>query len=183
MAGRRLQSWRVGMAYQFFDHTGDIGVSLRDGRVDELFASAAVAFTDSITPLDGSRAATARGGGARRRPKLDLLLVDFLSELLYRFDTRGWLTREARSRRARATTAAGRCRGRCVGERLDDGAASGQDPDQGRDLSRTARRRSATASGRRTSCSTFRAGRLRVRVGSGQRHGSGAAIRASVGRS
>ncbi len=26
---------------------------------------------------------------------MDLLLVDFLSELLYRFDTRGWLTRDA----------------------------------------------------------------------------------------
>ena len=28
-------------------------------------------------------------------PELDLLLVDFLSELLYRFDTRGWLSRYA----------------------------------------------------------------------------------------
>jgi SHS2 domain-containing protein len=28
-------------------------------------------------------------------PELDLVLVDFLTELLYRFDTRGWLTRHA----------------------------------------------------------------------------------------
>ena len=28
-------------------------------------------------------------------PELDLLLVDFLSELLYRFDTRGWISRYA----------------------------------------------------------------------------------------
>jgi SHS2 domain-containing protein len=82
------------MAYQFFDHTGDIGVSLTGRTIDELFGSAATAFTDSITPI---------GGVEPRRPEeldvaapeLDLLLVDFLSELLYRFDTRGWLTRDA----------------------------------------------------------------------------------------
>jgi SHS2 domain-containing protein len=28
-------------------------------------------------------------------PELDLVLVDFLTELLYRYDTRGWLTRHA----------------------------------------------------------------------------------------
>ena len=82
------------MPYQFFDHTGDIGVALTGRTVDELFASAAAAFTDTLTPL---------GDVEPRRPEelevaapeLDLLLVDFLSELLYRFDTRGWLTREA----------------------------------------------------------------------------------------
>jgi SHS2 domain-containing protein len=82
------------MPYTFFDHTGDIGVSLTGRTVDELFVAAAAAFSDAITPLDGIE--------PRRpeelmvaAPELDLLLVDFLSELLYRFDTRAWLTREA----------------------------------------------------------------------------------------
>lgn len=82
------------MAYQFFDHTGDIGVSLSGRTVDELFASAAAAFTDSITPLTGVEPRRPEELDVAA-PELDLLLVDFLSELLYRFDTRGWLTREA----------------------------------------------------------------------------------------
>lgn len=82
------------MPYHFFDHTGDVGAPLRGTTREALFASAALAFTDSITPLTGVE--------PRRpeevvvdAPELDLLLVDFLSELLYRFDTRGWLTRDA----------------------------------------------------------------------------------------
>lgn len=82
------------MAYEFFDHTGDIGVALTGRTVDELFASAAAAFTDSITPLDGIEPRRPEELEVAA-PELDLLLVDFLSELLYRFDTRGWLTREA----------------------------------------------------------------------------------------
>jgi SHS2 domain-containing protein len=82
------------MAYQFFDHTGDIGVSLTGRTVDELFASAAAAFTDSITAIEGVEPRRPEELSVAA-PELDLLLVDFLSELLYRFDTRGWLTREA----------------------------------------------------------------------------------------
>ena len=82
------------MPYRFFDHTGDIGVTLTGPTRDALFAAAALAFTDSITPLD--RVEPRRPEEvAVDAPELDLLLVDFLSELLYRFDTRGWLTRGA----------------------------------------------------------------------------------------
>jgi SHS2 domain-containing protein len=82
------------MPYEFFDHTGDIGVSLTGRTVDELFASAAAAFTDSVTPLEGVEPRRPEELDVAA-PELDLLLVDFLSELLYRFDTRNWLTREA----------------------------------------------------------------------------------------
>lgn len=82
------------MGYQFFDHTGDIGVSLSGRTVDELFASAAAAFTESITPLEAIEPRRPEELDVAA-PELDLLLVDFLSELLYRFDTRGWLTRTA----------------------------------------------------------------------------------------
>ncbi len=83
------------MAYAFFDHTGDVGVSLTGRTLDELFASAALAFTETLTPLEGVEARRAQEVEVAA-PELDLLLVDFLSELLYRFDTRGVLTREAR---------------------------------------------------------------------------------------
>jgi SHS2 domain-containing protein len=82
------------MPYQFFDHTGDIGVTLSGRTVEELFAAAAAAFSESITPLDGVEPRRPEELDVEA-PELDLLLVDFLSELLYRFDTRGWLTRQA----------------------------------------------------------------------------------------
>jgi SHS2 domain-containing protein len=82
------------MGYQFFDHTGDIGVSLTGRTLDALFASAALAFTDSITSLSGIEPRRPEEVSVDA-PELDLVLVDFLSELLYRFDTRGWLTRSA----------------------------------------------------------------------------------------
>jgi SHS2 domain-containing protein len=82
------------MPYEFFDHTGDVGVSLTGRTVDELFASAAVAFSDTITSVTGIEPRRPEELNVAA-PELDLLLVDFLSELLYRFDTRGWLARDA----------------------------------------------------------------------------------------
>lgn len=82
------------MPYHFFDHTGDIGVALSATSLTGLFADAAAAFTDSITALDGVEPKRPEEVNVDA-PELDLLLVDFLSELLYRFDTRGWLTRFA----------------------------------------------------------------------------------------
>jgi len=77
--------------YEFFDQIGDISVSLSGATLPQLFAAAAAAFTDAITEIAGVE--------PRRpeevvldAPEIDLLLVDFLSELLYRFDTRSWLT-------------------------------------------------------------------------------------------
>ena len=105
------------MTYQFFDHTGDVGVQLVGRTLDELFGAAALAFTETITPL---------GGVEPRRPEeldvaapeLDLLLVDFLSELLYRFDTRAWLTRVAEVT-VRAEDGGWALQGTLIGERHD----------------------------------------------------------------
>jgi SHS2 domain-containing protein len=82
------------MPYEFFDHTGDVGVAVSGRTVDELFASAAQAFTETLTPVTGVEPRRPEELDVAA-PELDLLLVDFLSELLYRFDTRAWLTREA----------------------------------------------------------------------------------------
>ena len=51
-------------------------------------------------------------------PDLDLLMVDFLSELLYRFDTRGWLTRDAQVE-VRERDGGWELQGTLVGERHD----------------------------------------------------------------
>lgn len=82
------------MPYTFFDHTGDIGVTLRGASLDELFRAAAVAFTDSITAASVVEPRRPEEVDVDA-PELDLLLVDFLSELLYRFDTRCWLSADA----------------------------------------------------------------------------------------
>lgn len=82
------------MPYHFLDHTGDIAVALSGATLAQLFGDAAAAFTDSMTALDGVEPRRPEEVDVDA-PELDLLLVDFLSELLYRFDTRGWLTRFA----------------------------------------------------------------------------------------
>ena len=105
------------MAHHFFDHTGDIGVTLSGKSPDALFASAAAAFTDSITPLEGVEPRRPQEVDVDA-PELDLLLVDFLSELLYRFDTRGWLTREA-DVEIRNKDGGWTLEGTLLGERLD----------------------------------------------------------------
>jgi SHS2 domain-containing protein len=84
----------IPVPYEFFDHTGDIGVSLTARGLAELFGAAAEAFTDTITVLSGVEPRRPEEVDVDA-PELDLLLVDFLSELLYRVDTRGWLTRRA----------------------------------------------------------------------------------------
>ena len=82
------------MPYEFLDHTGDIAALVRGASLAELFGDAAKAFSDSVTrlPLIEPKRPEEIDVDA---PELDLLMVDFLSELLYRFDTRGWLTRFA----------------------------------------------------------------------------------------
>ncbi|MGE0041407.1 MAG: archease [Vicinamibacterales bacterium] len=59
-----------------------------------IFQAAAEAFTERLVPL-----ATVEPRRAEEldveAPDLEVLLVDFVTELLYRFDTRGWLTRSA----------------------------------------------------------------------------------------
>jgi SHS2 domain-containing protein len=105
------------MAYQFFDHTGDVGVALTGRTLDELFASAALAFADTMTPLSGIDPRRPEELDVAA-PELDLLLVDFLSELLYRFDTRAWLTREAQVE-VRECDGGWQLLGTLIGERVD----------------------------------------------------------------
>lgn len=106
------------MAYQFFEHTGDVGVSLQGPTLDDLFATAAEAFTDTMTTLVAVEARRPEELDVAA-PDLDSLLVDFLSELLYRFDTRAWLTREARIE-VRELDGGWELQGTLIGERHDE---------------------------------------------------------------
>ena len=78
------------MGHTFVDHTADVAADL-DGRTPgELFASAARALTDTMTALEAvmpsvTQPVTLEAG------TLEDLLVDWLNELLYRFEVHGML--------------------------------------------------------------------------------------------
>jgi SHS2 domain-containing protein len=78
------------MPREFFDHTGDIGVRLSAETLPSLFREAARAFTDTLTDLSTVRATTPHPVKLAS-PTLDDLMVDWLSELLYRFEVQNLL--------------------------------------------------------------------------------------------
>ena len=80
--------------YEFFDHTGDIGVRLSGATLDELFASAAAAFVAAVAEPAGIEPRRAVPV-ALEASALDLLLVDWLSEILFRFDVGRFLPARA----------------------------------------------------------------------------------------
>ena len=105
--------------FTFFDHTGDVGIEIDASGPGALFADAARAFSETITDreaLPGDDAVEI----SLTADAPDLLLVDWLSELLFRFETEGWLPRDVAAEVSRAgdiwTLIA-----RLVGGRLDPG--------------------------------------------------------------
>ena len=80
--------------HQFVDKAGDIGVRLEAPTLDALFEQAAAALTDAITPVAAVEPRL-KEEVACESPELDLLLVDWLSELLHLFETRQFLVASA----------------------------------------------------------------------------------------
>jgi SHS2 domain-containing protein len=103
--------------FGFFDHTGDIGIDIDSPDLGSLFADAASAFSETIVDRESLPGAeTLEMSLAAEAP--DLLLVAWLSELLYRFETDGWLSHHAdviMSRSAQHWTV----RARLAGGRID----------------------------------------------------------------
>jgi SHS2 domain-containing protein len=84
--------YHLGVPFEFFDHTGDIGVRLEADTLDGLFETAAYALVDIVT--DRERVQEVRTDSIDlESTALDLLLVEWLSELVFRFDARGELVR------------------------------------------------------------------------------------------
>ena len=77
------------MAYRIFDHTADLGVEITGASQEEIYAGAAGALFDLLTDLssvrDGMRTLRRKGEG-----RTDLL-VNFLRELLYSWNGKGFL--------------------------------------------------------------------------------------------
>jgi len=81
--------------YSLFDHTADIGIEVRGASLEDLLETAARATFDQVLEdwpervetLDEVRAATIRG----LEGDTGELLVVWLQELLYRFETERWV--------------------------------------------------------------------------------------------
>ena len=88
-------SWyKVLAVFETFDHTADLGLRVIAGDLEELFAEAARGLT-SLVVDDPETLKSDRTTGFRVEGQdLDLLLVDLLGELLFRFETTGFLGRD-----------------------------------------------------------------------------------------
>lgn len=80
--------------FEFVAHTADIAVRLRGGTEEALFHTAAHALTEALTDRRAVLAVVSRRVELAA-PELDLLLVDWLEELLFLFETEAFLVREA----------------------------------------------------------------------------------------
>lgn len=78
------------MGYRVLDHTADTGIEVRAATPEELFAEAAVAFADTVTEV-GRLAPRVKRRLAVRGDDLPDLMVEWLSELLYRYEVEGLL--------------------------------------------------------------------------------------------
>ena len=74
------------MGWSLLDHTGDLGLEIDAPDPPLLFAEALRAFTDSLTTVEAVGAEIARRIDLSAAG-LDLLLVDWLQEALFLFDT------------------------------------------------------------------------------------------------
>ena len=85
------------MAWRPLEHTADVGLEVEAASLDALFADAAAGLCDTIT--DRARVEPRRHRVTRlAAPALDLLLVEWLDELLFRLDAHGelWCEHETR---------------------------------------------------------------------------------------
>ena len=80
--------------FETFDHTADLGLRVTAGGLDELFAEAACGLTSLLVEDPGAVGWDDRAEIAVSGTEADLLLFDLLAELLFRFETTGFLGRE-----------------------------------------------------------------------------------------
>jgi SHS2 domain-containing protein len=79
------------MSYETFEHTADLGLRVRAGSLDELFVDAACGLTSIIVPdLESVRAIQSHDFEIAGEEH-ELLLFDWLNELLYMYEARHML--------------------------------------------------------------------------------------------
>ena len=78
------------MGYTFIDHTADVAADLTGRTLEELLVAAAQALTDTLTDLDRVHPVITQFVTVEAATVEDLL-VDWLNELLYRFEVQNML--------------------------------------------------------------------------------------------
>jgi len=78
--------------FRFIDHTGDVGVVVYGRSIRELFQHASESFFHILTEPENIREIESRNFSLQATG-LDELLVEWLNEFLYLFDTQGLLFR------------------------------------------------------------------------------------------
>jgi SHS2 domain-containing protein len=81
--------------FETFDHTADLGLRVTGNSLNELFAEAAVGLTSLIVADVKSVVVTGERTVEISSPDLEYLYFDWLSELLFLFESEGWLTASA----------------------------------------------------------------------------------------
>lgn len=81
--------------YETFEHTADLGLSVSADSLQELFAEAAVGLTSLVVAEVGSVQQKQERILEVTSTDLEYLYFDWLSELLYLFESEGWLTSRA----------------------------------------------------------------------------------------
>jgi len=81
--------------FETFDHTADLGLRVAGGSLNELFAEAAAGLISLIVADFGSVVAAQERSLQIDSPDLEYLYFDWLSELLFLFESEGWLTASA----------------------------------------------------------------------------------------
>ncbi|MFQ5350202.1 MAG: archease [Thermoanaerobaculia bacterium] len=106
------------MPWEALEHTADAGVVVTAGDRETLFAEALRALTDCITEVERVRP------DEHRRVRLsgdnvELLLVEWLGEAVYRFDVEGFVVAGARVEISEASGGGLMLRGEMAGELYD----------------------------------------------------------------
>jgi SHS2 domain-containing protein len=90
------------MNYRIFDHTADLGVEVTGATLEELYAGSALALFDLLTDLSAVRAQRSREIDVAGENPADLL-VNFLREVLYGWNGKGFLMKSCVVRRVTST--------------------------------------------------------------------------------
>ena len=75
--------------FELFDHTADLGIRVRAGSLEQLFAEAAQALLSTIVLNSDDVESNISRVISIQSPELELTLVDWLSELLFLYETEG----------------------------------------------------------------------------------------------
>ncbi|VAX32789.1 hypothetical protein MNBD_NITROSPIRAE02-1709, partial [hydrothermal vent metagenome] len=81
--------------FEILDISGDVGIRVRGRSLEELFVNSALGLYSLVTDLSGVKPAQSVDIKVIRE-SLDGLLVGWLNELIFRFDTYGFIGKEVR---------------------------------------------------------------------------------------